>query len=168
MSVSDEIRRLKGKKSAELRAREARAAKRSAGRLESTLKNNRAPGSMLDAEFKSVLDRRAREARERAGEAPRPDREAAIEAARLKGHLPPAHNGKTSYVPTVEEILGDQALPKPPASSGADTEDLPSAEDVLNGTPVDGSAFTAEELAEIARMNPAPAGQRQGKHGRRR
>lgn len=154
MAIADEIRRIKMRKSAELRAREARAAQRQAKRFEGQLQNNRAPGSMFDPGFKAQLDRKAREARERQGEKPRPDLEQAIATAREKGHLPPAHEGKTSYVPTVEEILGDEALPKPgPVSEN--TEELPSADDVLNGTPVDGSAFTAEELAEINRLNPA-------------
>ena len=154
MSVADEIRRLKGRKSAELRAREARAAQRQAKRFEGQLQNNRAPGSMHDPSFLAQLDKKAREAEERQGEKPRPDLEQAIATAREKGHLPPAHEGATTYVPTPEEILGDEALPKPPAPPGDDTEELPSAEDVLNGTPVDGSAFTAEEIAEINRMNP--------------
>lgn len=174
MSVSDEIRRLKGKKSAELLARERRAAKRQAGRLEKHLQNNRAPGSMNDPWFMAQLRKAAQQAKERAGEAPRPDLDAAIAVAREKGHLPAAHEGKTGYVPTVEEILGDQATSKPPAPAGVETEDLPNAEDVLNGTPVDGSAFTAEELEEIRRLNPpramAPASSphKHGKHQKRR
>jgi hypothetical protein len=175
MTVAKQIQRLKMQKSAELRAREHRAAKRTAGRLEKTLQNNRAPGHMFDPGFLSQLDRKARQARDLAGEQQRPDAAEAIEAARQKGHLPPAHDGSTEYVPTAEEILGDEALPKPPAPPGDDVEDLPSADDILNGvvettgTPVPGSAFTQEELEEIARLNPgpkkgpAPAGKKGGK-----
>ena len=165
MSVADEIRRVKMRKSAELKARETRAAKREAKRLEGRLQSNRAPGAMFDTGFKAQLDRKAREAKERAGDQPRPDLDQAIAVARQKGHLPPAHDAGTSYVPTVEEILGDEVLPKPPAPTEGDTENLPSADDVLNTPRSDENAaheaagykpgkFTAEELAEIDRMNP--------------
>ncbi len=175
MSVADQIRKLQMKKSAELRAREARAIKRQANRLEGVLQNNRAPGSMYDPGFTSQLDRKAREARERAGEK-RPDLETALAAARQKGHLPPAHDASTEYVPTAEEILGDQAKPNLPSLGTGDTEDLPDADDVLNGgvieaegTPVEGSAFTREELDEISRMNPGPArGKGVARGGKRR
>src|ERR1044071_6672569 len=133
MSVADEIRRLQMKKSAELQVRERRAAKHAAKGLESQLQTNRAPGSMYDPGFVAQLDRKAHEARGRAGESPRPDLDSAIEQARLKGHLPPAHEGKMAYEPTAEEILGDEALPKPPARPSENVEELPSAEDVLNG-----------------------------------
>lgn len=172
MTVANEIRKLKMQKSAELRAREARASKRDAKRLESKLKNNRAPGSLHDPGFLAQLDKKAREARERAGEQPRPDLEKAVAAARLKGHLPPAHEGATTYVPTPEEILGDEALPKPTVVAPGRTEALPDADDVLNspsaageGTPVEGSSFTREELDEIARLNPRKG---PGQRGRRR
>lgn len=173
MSVADEIRKLQNKQSAEQRARAARASKRQAGRLEGQLKNNRAPGSLHDPGFISALDRKAREAKERAGEK-RADLQTAIETARQKGHLPAAHDASTEYVPTAEEILGDQALPNRPVVGGGDVEELPDAVDVLNGgvieaagTPVEGSSFTREELDEIARMNPGPKrGVAQGKKKR--
>jgi len=178
MTIADDIRRVKMRKSAELKARETRAAKREAKRLEGRLQSNRAPGAMFDTGFKAQLDRKAREAKERAGDQPRPDLDQAIAVARQKGHLPPAHDAGTSYVPTVEEILGDEALPKPPAPTGGDTENLPSADDVLNNPapePVEGSAFTREELAEIDRLNPkravapasAPRHHQGGRHKRR-
>lgn len=177
MTVADEIRRLQAKQSAEARAKAARAAKRKAGALEGVLKNNRAPGSMYDPGFTAALDRKAREAKERAGEK-RADLDSAIEAARQKGHLPPAHDASTEYVPTAEEILGDEALPKPPKPPGIDVEDLPDADEVLNGgvieasgTPVPGSAFTREELDEIERLNPRKgppsAGKQPTKKGKR-
>lgn len=164
MSVAEEIRRLKMKKSAEIQARERRASKRTAERLASKLKSNRAPGAINDPSFLAQLDRKAREARERAGDKPRPDIEAAMAVAREKGHLPPGHTGGTGYVPTAEEILGDEALPKATTPRLGDTEALPDADDVLNspsaagdGEAVPGSAFTREELDEIAKMNPGPA-----------
>lgn len=174
MTVANEIRKLKMQKSAELRAREARASKRQAKSLEGKLKSNRAPGAVNDPSFMAQLERKAREARERAGEGPRPDLEKALAVARKKGHLPPGHTGGTGYVPTAEEILGDQALPKPAVLQTGRTEALPDAEDVLNspsavgdGTPVEGSAFTREELDEIRRMNPGPA-KGGGQRGKRR
>jgi hypothetical protein len=170
MSIAEGIRKIKMRKSAELRAREARAAKRAAEQFGKKLKNNREPGSMYDPGFVALLDKRAREARERMGN-PRPDLDRAIATAREKGHLPPAHDAGTGYVPTAEEILGDEALPKPPAPPGDDTEELPSADEVLNGTPVEGSAFTAEEIAEIDRMNKPRAqssAQRHHHRGRHR
>jgi len=174
MSITDDIRKLQMRKSAEIRAREARAAKRTAGRLEKHLQNNRAPGHMYDPAFIKQLERKAREASDLAGEKERPDLEAAVAAARLKGHLPPAHDASTEYVPTAEEILGEEAEPKPPAPSGGDTEDVPSADDILNGsiettgTPVPGSAFTREELDEIARLNPPRKGSGQPKRPTKR
>lgn len=172
MTVANEIRKLKMQKSAELRAREARASKRDAKRLEGKLKGNRAPGAINDPGFMAQLDKKAREARERAGEGVRPDIEKAMAVARKKGHLPPAHEGATTYVPTPEEILGEEALPRPVPLQTGKTEALPDAEDVLNspsaagdGTPVEGSAFTREELDEIRRLNP-PKGP--GQRGKRR
>lgn len=170
MTVANEIRKLKMQKSAELRAREARASKRQAKQLEGRLKSNRAPGAINDPGFLAQLDKKAREARERAGETPRPDLEKAMATARKKGHLPPGHTGGTGYVPTAEEILGDQALPKPVVTQPGPTEALPDAEDVLNspsasgdGTPVPGSSFTREELEEIRRLNPVKGGGQRGK-----
>lgn len=174
MTVANEIRKLKMQKSAELRAREARASKRQAKQLEGRLKSNRAPGAVNDPGFMAQLQKKAHEARERAGEGPRPDIEKAMAVARKKGHLPPGHTGGTTYVPTPEEILGDEALPRAVPLQTGRTEALPDAEDVLNspsavgdGTPVEGSAFTREELEEIKRMNPGPA-KGGGQRGKRR
>jgi hypothetical protein len=169
MAIADELRRLKMRKSAEQQARERRAAKRDAGRLQGRLKSNRDPGQINDRTFLAQLDRKAAEARERAGDAPRPDLDTAIAAARLKGHLPAAHSGAVAPVPTVEDVLGDQAKPRVAPPLGGPTEYLRDPDEILNGAgpdteePVAGSSFTRAELDEINRMNPRPSGQQRPK-----
>jgi hypothetical protein len=97
------------------------------------------------------------------------DLETAMAAARLKGHLPAAHSGAVAPVPTVEDVLGDQAKPRVAPPLGGPTEYLRDPDEILNGAepdteePVAGSSFTRAELDEINRMNPRPSGQQRPK-----
>lgn len=158
MSVAEEIRRLQFKQSAEMIKRTARQARKAQERLATTLKSNRQPGSIMDRDFLKQLDAKAIAAREAADKPQRPDLDAVLEAARRKGHLATPDGREVEYVPTVEEILGDDALPKDttPATGHVLDTDCPDPDTVLNASAGDylPGPLSAEELAEIDRLNP--------------
>ncbi len=155
-SISQQIRRVQLKKSPEQVARESSEARRERAKLANKLKDQRRGGSTTDPAFARQLQAKA--AAVQAGQGPRvrSDLPEVLGQLRLEGKLPPeAGPVRVGYVPTPEEILGDEALPKatdPGAPELADA-DCPPAEAVLSG-----NAFTAEEIAEIDRMNPPKKG----------
>lgn len=142
MSVADEIRKLQMRKSAEQKARAARAVKRQAAEFKAKLQNDeRDPCTGLNADFARLLNKKATQALERRDN-PRPDIQAAIAEARRKGQLPPADVPKTRPEPTPEEILGDEIQV---------TEEKPDEENVSEKYP---DELSQEDLEEIARLNP--------------
>lgn len=166
-SISEQIRRVQLKKSPEQVARESSEARRERAKLASKLKDQRRGGSTTDPAFSRQLEAKA--AAVRAGQGPRvrSDLPHVLDQLRAEGKLPPAPGGpeRVGYVPTPEEILGDDALPRettPAAPARADL-DCPSADDVLSGASAESSYspgdLSPEEIAEIDRLNPKRKGQ---------
>ena len=196
-SISQQITALKLRKSNQQKARDAAEARRKREAFRSRVSDQRPPGSVMDPGFVRQLEAK-RVAVTEAANAPRTDPRLRIEQLRQEGKLPPvseepdrpefptryspldalkrmlgtapAREERVGYEPTPEEVLGDEALPKPtapPVPAVADP-DCPPADDVLRGAPgpyLPGD-LTADELAEIDRLNPrrpvasagAPAG----------
>jgi hypothetical protein len=154
-SISDQIRRVQLKKSPEQQAREASEARRERAKLANKLKDQRKGGSVMDPAFTRQL--KAKAAAVSAGQPKvRGDLPDALAKLRLEGKLPPEGGPiRVGYVPTPEEVLGDEALPKATDPGEPETADIdcPPATTVLGG-------FTEEELAEIDRMNPPRKGQK--------
>jgi hypothetical protein len=158
VTVAQEIRRLKQKQeSAKIAARLSRDAKKAKERLVSKTGTDRVPGSLMDRDFMRQLDAKARAARDAADKPQRADLDAVLEAARRKGHLATPDGREVEYVPTVEEILGDDALPKDttPVAGHVLDADCPDPDTVLNtSAQYLPGPLSVEELAEIDRLNP--------------
>jgi hypothetical protein len=146
----------------QIRRGQAEAA-RERDKLKSKLRNQRRGGSVMDPAFARQLE--AKGAAVRAGQpaAVRRDLPDVIEKLRAEGKLPtsPEAPGRVGYVPTPEEILGDDALPTPttPPPPAAPDRDCPPADSVLElgaGTYGEGD-LSPEEVAEIDRLNPRRA-----------
>lgn len=155
-SISQQIRRVQLKKSPEQVARESSEARREKAKLASKLKDQRRGGSTTDPGFARQLVAKAAAVQAGAGARVRSDLPDALARLRLEGKLPPEGGPvRVGYVPTPEEVLGDDAFPKatePAAPVLADT-DCPPADALLSD-----NAFTPEEIAEIDRMNPPRKG----------
>lgn len=215
-SISQQIAAVKMRKSPEQIAREASEARRRQQAFRVKVEDQRAPGSLMHPSFLRQLEARriavesgstarrpdpqARIALLRAegklppvagedGERDRPEYAPTYSPRdalqRLLGAAP-APQERVAYEPTPEEILGEDALPKPHAvpSPDASDPDCPPPDEVLKGSaeaaPAPAAApaespylpgdLTPEELAEIDRLNPraaaAPAGQPVARPGR--
>lgn len=159
MTVADEIRRLQMRHSNEQKQRLVREARRQKESFEAKRGNAPMVGIGINADFQRTLERKAAEAKERAGKQQRVDLPDVIDKLRVEGKLPPAPDDATKvrYEPTPEEILGDDAIEAskaPPIPALADP--VPDAETVLSleGKPILPGALTAEEIAEIDALNP--------------
>ena len=160
MTIAQELRRVQMRKSEQQIRRGQADAQREAAKLRNKLRDQRRGGSVMDPAFARQLE--AKGAAVRAGQpaATRRDLPDVIEKLRAEGKLPspPEAPGRVGYVPTPEEILGDDALPTattPPPPAAPD-RDCPPADSVLELAPVtygDGD-LTPEEVAEIDRLNP--------------
>ena len=172
MSIAQELRRVQMRKSEQQIRRGQAEAQREAAKLKNKLKDQRRGASVMDPGFTKTLE--AKGAAVRAGQpaATRRDLPDVIEKLRAEGKLPspPDAPGKVGYVPTPEEILGDDALPSattPPAPAVPDRE-CPTADLVLEaGASGYGPGdLTPEEVAEIDRLNPKSSKAKSGKSRR--
>ena len=160
MSIAQELRRVQMRKSEQQIRRGQADAQRERNKLKNRLQDQRRGASVSDPGFVRALE--AKGAAVRAGQpaATRRDLPDVIEKLRAEGKLPapPDAPGKVGYVPTPEEILGDDALPTPtmPAPPASPDLDCPPAGSVLEmGASAYGPGdLTPDELAEIDRLNP--------------
>lgn len=186
MSISQQIRALQLKKSPEQIAHDVAEGQRKQRAFRAKISDQRSGGSVMDPGFLRQLE--ARRASVEAG-AVRVDPNLRIAQLRAEGKLPPVEEGpdrpeyapkysprdalrrmlgeqpaeRVGYEPTPEEVLGDDALPKPHAAPvPAETDaDCPPPEEVLRGQqagtetgPYAPGDLSPEELAEIDRLNP--------------
>lgn len=185
-SINAQITALKLKKSREQQARDRQEANRKRDALRARIGDNRVPGSVMDTGFVRQLEAKAASAKA-GGAGGRVDPQLRIAELRRQGQLPPVEEGpdrpefatrysardalqrmlgkpsepasRVGYEPTAEEILGDDALPKPkalPVPAQVD-EDCPPPDEVLKGgeSPQYGAGdLSPEEIAEIDRLNP--------------
>ena len=162
MSIAQELRRVQMRKSEQQIRRGQAEAARERDKLKSKLRDQRRGGSVMDPAFARQLE--AKGAAVRAGQpVVRHDLPEVIDKLRAEGKLPatPDAPGRVGYVPTPEEILGDDALPTattPPAPLAPD-RDCPPADTVLEAAaPAYGPGdLTPDEVAEIDRLNPRRA-----------
>jgi hypothetical protein len=163
MSIAQELRRVQMRKSEQQIRRGQADAARERDKLKNKLRDQRRGASVMDPAFARQLE--AKGAAVRAGQpaATRRDLPDVIEKLRIEGKLPSAPDapGRVGYVPTPEEILGEDALPTPttPAAPASPDRDCPPAESVLemSASPYAPGDLTPEELAEIDRLNPRRA-----------
>lgn len=164
-TVGQQIAALKLRKSPEQKAVIAAEARRKGEAFRVKVEGNdeRDPGTLMSPAFLRTLQATA--ATVRAGDAARPDPNVRIAQLRLEGKLPPVVEGpdrpeyaprysaidalkrllgdapkpedRVGYEPTPEEILGDEALPKPttPPVPKAVDDDCPPANEVLQTAP---------------------------------
>ena len=190
-SISQQIRRIQLKQSPEQVARTVAEARRKQAAFRAKVSDNRPPGSTMDPGFLKQLEAKRAAVEAGAPAKPRSDLPTVIAQLKLEGKLPtpegeqaptttysmrdalrnlmpnsPKPQDKVGYEPTPEEILGDDAKPKPSLirpPKEAD-EDCPPADEVLQGASASSSGpaygpgdLSPEELAEIDRMNPRGA-----------
>ena len=176
MTVADEIRRIKQKKTQAQITRGREDAQREKRRLEGK-RDQRVGGSTMNPSFLRTLEAKAAQVNATRPAPVRADLEAAKEKLRIEGKLPTPDEVKVGYVPTPEEILGDEALPKGVQLPAEELDlDCPSADDVLSAAQPGGEYaegdLSPEELAEIDRLNPRqkakPGAAKSGKVARRR
>lgn len=170
MTVADEIRRIKQKKTQAQITRGREDAQREKRRLEGK-RDQRIGGSTMNPSFLRQLESRAAQVQAGQPKPVRADLEAVKEKLRLEGKLPTPDEVKVGYVPTPEEILGDEALPKgAQLPSDELDDDCPSADVVLSAAPPGGEYgqgdLSPEDLAEIDRLNPRQAKPAPGKPGK--
>lgn len=172
MSIASQIRALKAKKSAEQLQVLARDAERRARSFGAQLETQRDPTTLMDLSFLGQLRAKAKLAQAGVPPRPRTDLGELTASLRAKGILAsPDDPEKVGYVPTPEEVLGEDAEPATTVllPHRALDSDCPPADRVLGGAapevapgpaaaaPAPAYApgdLTPEELAEIDRLNP--------------
>jgi len=168
MSIASQIRALKAKKSPEQLRVLAQDAERKARSFGAQLETQRDPATLMDQSFLGQLRAKAKQVQAGVPPRPRTDLGELTASLRAKGILAsPDDPDKVGYVPTPEEVLGEDAEPATPVlvpHRALDT-DCPPAERVLDGAAPEAAAaapapaygpgdLTPEELAEIDRLNP--------------
>ncbi len=166
MSIAQELRRVQMRKSEQQIRRGQADAARERDKLKNKLRDQRRGGSVMDPAFARQLESKGAAVRAGQPATVRRDLPDVIDKLRAEGKLPatPDAPGRVGYVPTPEEILGDEALPTattPPAPVVPD-RDCPPADTVLEAAAPAETVYgpgdlTPDEVAEIDRLNPRRA-----------